>query len=286
MRGVRAVVESKWQAEGRGARVRRSIGRPELRNLDPFLMLDEFEGSRREGAGFPDHPHRGFETVSYLLEGEFTHEDFLGHRGVLKAGDLQWMTAGRGIVHSEMPGWEKTRGLQLWVNLPREQKMVAPTYQELAADQVPEAEDGKGVSVRVVAGTSMGISSPVRTITPTYYLDFRIKPGGEHIQEIPEGWTAFVYTLQGEFKFGETRVAAHHTVLFQQSGGGVQMTNVGQIEGHLVLIAGKPIGEPVVQRGPFVMCTQADLEQAFQDYMKGKNGFEGAVGWRSVEGNK
>jgi len=113
-----------WQSEGRGARVRRSIGRPELRNLDPFLMLDEFEGSRKEGAGFPDHPHRGFETVSYLLEGEFTHEDFLGHCGVLKAGDLQWMTAGRGIVHSEMPGWEKTRGLQLWVNLPRLVKLA------------------------------------------------------------------------------------------------------------------------------------------------------------------
>jgi len=311
-RGVRAVVESKWQSEGRGARVRRSIGRPELKNLDPFLMLDEFEGSQKEGAGFPDHPHRGFETVSYLLEGEFTHEDFLGHRGVLKAGDLQWMTAGRGIVHSEMPGWEKTRGLQLWVNLPREKKMMAPTYQELSADQVPEASNGKGVVVRVVAGVALGVSSPVRTITPTYYLDFRVKPGAEHIQEIPEGWTVFVYTLQvlnilasmmrissstisnsgpfliaqGEFQFGDQRVSAHHTVLFQETGGGVGMINVGQTDGHLVLIAGKPIGEPVVQRGPFVMCTQADLDQAFNDFRRGKNGFEGAVGWRSVEGNK
>ena len=116
-RSVKKAVLSKWQSEGRGARVRRSIGRPELRNLDPFLMLDEFEGSGKDGGGFPDHPHRGFETVSYLLEGEFIHEDFAGNRGVLRPGDLQWMTAGRGIVHSEMPGWEKTRGLQLWVNL-------------------------------------------------------------------------------------------------------------------------------------------------------------------------
>ena len=118
-RSLAKVVVSKWQSEGRGARVRRSIGRPELRNLDPFLLLDEFEGAGKDGGGFPDHPHRGFETVSYLLEGEFTHEDFSGNRGVLGPGDLQWMTAGRGIVHSEMPGWEKTRGLQLWVNLAR-----------------------------------------------------------------------------------------------------------------------------------------------------------------------
>lgn len=138
LKTVQKVVESKWQSEGRGAKVRRSIGRPELKNLDPFLLFDEFSGNAKDGAGFPDHPHRGFETVSYLLEGQFTHEDFCGHKGTLKAGDLQWMTAGKGVVHSEMPGFMDTRGLQLWVNLKKEFKMVPPDYQELQAKDIPQ----------------------------------------------------------------------------------------------------------------------------------------------------
>ena len=180
LKQVKKVVLSKWQSEGRGARVRRSIGRPELRNLDPFLLLDEFEGSGAEGAGFPDHPHRGFETVSYLLEGEFTHEDFAGNKGVLRPGDLQWMTAGRGIVHSEMPGWDRTRGLQLWVNLAAEHKMVEPAYQELTSDQIPVASAG-GVTAKVIAGKCMGVTSEVRTRTPTYFLDFTLTPGMSRI---------------------------------------------------------------------------------------------------------
>jgi len=285
-RTLSKVVLSKWQSEGRGARVRRSIGRQELRNLDPFLMLDEFEGSGKDGGGFPDHPHRGFETVSYLLEGEFTHEDFAGNRGVLKPGDLQWMTAGKGIVHSEMPGWERTRGLQLWVNLAREFKMVEPAYQELTSSEIPSATTS-GVIVKVIAGTSMGVTSAVRTRTPTFYLDFKFSPGTSFKQEVPEGWTCFIYTLSGKFMFGGREVVdAHNTVLFNTDGEGIQMDNADEAEGHLVLIAGKPIGEPVVQHGPFVMNSREEIEQAFQDYQLGRNGFEKVKTWKSVEGNK
>jgi len=285
-RSLSKVVLSKWQSEGRGARVRRSIGRPELRNLDPFLMLDEFEGSAKDGGGFPDHPHRGFETVSYLLEGEFTHEDFAGNHGVLKAGDLQWMTAGRGIVHSEMPGWERTRGLQLWVNLAKEFKMVEPSYQELLSTEIPSATTD-GVTVKVIAGSSMGIKSAVRTRTPTFYLDFKFVPGTKFTQDVPDGWTCFAYILAGNFKFGGSKsVDAHNTVLFNTDGDGIEMENDGQTEGHLVLIAGRPIGEKVVQHGPFVMNSREEIEQAFEDYKLGKNGFEKVKTWKSIEGNK
>jgi len=287
-RSVAKVVLSKWQSEGRGARVRRSIGRQELRNLDPFLLLDEFEGSGKDGGGFPDHPHRGFETVSYLLEGEFTHEDFAGNHGVLRPGDLQWMTAGRGIVHSEMPGWEKTRGLQLWVNLAREYKMVEPSYQELLASEIPSAATS-GVTVKVIAGSSMGIKSPVRTRTPTFYLDFKFLPGSNFTQDVPADWTCFAYILAGKFRFGGGEVVeAHNTVLFDTDGDGVEMEETGHSdsEGHLVLIAGRPIGEKVVQHGPFVMNTRQEIEQAFEDYQLGKNGFEKIKTWKSIEGNK
>jgi len=285
-RGLSRVVLSQWQSEGRGARVRRSIGRPELTNLDPFLLLDEFEGAGEEGAGFPDHPHRGFETVSYLLEGEFLHEDFAGNKGTLRAGDLQWMTAGRGIVHSEMPGPKKARGLQLWVNLAKEFKMVEPAYQELTSNQIPEASQD-GVTVKVIAGESMGVKSQVRTRTPTYYLDFSVQPGGHLTQPIPVGWTAFAYILQGSIDFGTgSSVEAHSTVVLEREGEGVSISNKSSTKpAHLVLIAGKPIGEPVAQRGPFVMNTEEELNQAFRDFRRGENGFEKAKSWKSLAGN-
>jgi redox-sensitive bicupin YhaK (pirin superfamily) len=156
----------------------------------------------------------GFETVSYLLEGEFIHEDCLGHKGLLKAGDLQWITAGKGIIHSEMPGPIDTRGLQLWVNLKNEHKMVEPKYQELEAKDIPFGETD-GVHVKVIAGESMGIKSPVKNLTPTHYLDFTLKPGSSFIQPVPEGWTTFLYTLDGEIKIGaeETLIKPHCTVV-------------------------------------------------------------------------
>jgi len=282
---ITKIVESKWQGEGRGAKVRRSIGRQELRNLDPFLMLDEFAGNGAEGAGFPDHPHRGFETVSYLLEGHFIHEDFTGRKGFLYPGDLQWMTAGRGIMHSEMPGNEPTRGLQLWVNLKSTDKMVEPEYQELVSNDIPIAEKN-GVKVKVIAGESFGVKSEVRTRTPTYYLDFELAENSEEtVQEVPEGWTTFVYVLEGKVDFSGKTVKAHHTAVF---GGGdcIKFSNADTGTSRFVMISGEPIGEPIVQHGPFVMNTEEEIEQAITDYQRGQNGFEKVKTWRSDHGNK
>ncbi|XP_078433947.1 pirin-like protein [Wolffia australiana] len=274
-------VLSRPQIDGDGAMVRRSIGRPELRNLDPFLLLDEFSVS--SSAGFPDHPHRGFETVTYMLEGFFAHQDFAGHAGTIGPGDLQWMTAGRGIVHSEMPaGSGVSRGLQLWINLSSKDKMIEPKYQELKSKDVTRVERD-GVSVNVIAGESYGVKSPVYTRTPTMYLDFTLSPGTELHQPIPEGWTAFIYILGGEGVFGSPdrpQDSAHHALVLGP-GDGLSAWNRAGMPLRFVLICGQPINEPVVQSGPFVMNTRAEIEQAYDDYRLGRNGFENARQWRS-----
>ena len=286
-RAVQKIVESKWKSEGRGARVRRSIGRAEIGQIDPFLMLDEFTGSSLHGAGFPDHPHRGFETVTYVLEGESFHEDFLGNSGTLKPGDMQWMTAGRGIIHSEIPGKEMVRGLQLWVNLKSDFKMVEPAYQELSRKEIPEVKK-EGVKVKILAGESMSKKSDVRTRTPVYYLDIELKSGASFQQPVPSGWTTFCYTLDGDVCFGpeNKHVACHHTVVFHQSGDFIEISNKGDLNARLVLISGEPIGEPVVQHGPFVMNTQKEIEDTFDDYRNHKNGFENAKNWKSTIGTQ
>nr|GMD72261.1 pirin-like protein [Ipomoea batatas] len=278
-------VLAKQQSEGDGARVRRSIGRPELKNLDPFLMLDEFEVSLP--AGFPDHPHRGFETVTYMLEGAFTHQDFAGHKGTIGTGDVQWMTAGRGIVHSEMPVGEGTqKGLQLWINLASKDKMIEPNYQELLSADIPNAEND-GVEVKIIAGEAMGVKSPVYTRTPTMYLDFTLNPSSQHHQSIPESWNAFVYIVEGEGVFGvpNSQPASAHHCLVLGPGEGLSVWNKGSSPLRFVLLGGQPLNEPVVQYGPFVMNTQAEIEQTFQDYHYYKNGFEKARHWRSHSGH-
>ncbi|KAK1418940.1 hypothetical protein QVD17_28093 [Tagetes erecta] len=274
-------VLAKSQSEGDGAVVRRSIGRPELKSLDPFLMLDEFSVS--PPAGFPDHPHRGFETVTYMLEGAVTHQDFAGHKGTIRAGDVQWMTAGRGIIHSEMPaGPGAQKGLQLWVNLSSKDKMVEPNYQELLSEDIKKAEKD-GVEVKIIAGESMGVKSSVYTRTPTMFLDFTLSPEAQMHQPVPESWNAFVYVIDGEGVFGSmgsSPVSAHH-VLVLSHGDGLSVWNNGSKPLRFVLIGGQPINEPVVQYGPFVMNTKAEIEQALQDYRYCKNGFEMAKYWRS-----
>ncbi|XP_028836505.1 pirin isoform X5 [Denticeps clupeoides] len=216
-RRVAKLVLSVEQAEGVGARVRRSIGRKELRNLDPFLMLDEFKVCKP--AGFPDHPHRGFETVTYLLGGVSAHEDFCGHSGKLEPGDLQWMTAGRGVVHAEMPVSDQPAyGLQLWVNLKKADKMVEPQYQELKSSQVPKPSKD-GVTVAVISGEALGVKSKIYTRTPTLYLDFKLQSGAKHVQPVPAGWTSFLYTLNGTVHVGpdedQQKIEAHHTVVLE-----------------------------------------------------------------------
>ncbi|XP_010241770.1 PREDICTED: pirin-like protein [Nelumbo nucifera] len=277
---VRKVL-AKPQREGDGAVVRRSIGRMELKQLDPFLMLDEFSVSAP--AGFPDHPHRGFETVTYMLQGAFTHQDFAGHKGTIRTGDVQWMTAGRGIIHSEMPvGEGSQKGLQLWINLSSKDKMIEPRYQELVKEDIKRAEKD-GVEVRVIAGESMGVKSPVYTRTPTMYLDFTLKPGAHMKQSIPESWNSFVYVIEGEGVFGSLNsspASAHH-VLVLGPGDVINVWNKSANPLRFVLIGGQPINEPVVQYGPFVMNTQDEIDQTIEDYHFCKNGFENAKHWKS-----
>uniref|UniRef100_A0A6N2ML28 Pirin-like protein n=1 Tax=Salix viminalis TaxID=40686 RepID=A0A6N2ML28_SALVM len=272
---------AKLQHEGDGAVVRRGIGRSEQKFLDPFLMLDEFSVS--SPAGFPDHPHRGFETVTYMLQGGITHQDFAGRKGTIHTGDVQWMTAGRGIIHSEMPAGEGAQtGLQLWINLSSKDKMIEPRYQELLSDDIKRAEKD-GAEVRIIAGESMGVQSPVYTRTPTMYLDFTLKPRAQVHQNIPESWNGFVYIIEGEGVFGKTNSSpstAHH-VLVLGPGDGLSAWNRSSKPLRFVLIAGQPINEPVAQYGPFVMNTDAEIDQTIEDYNYSKNGFEMARFWRS-----
>ncbi|XP_023540122.1 pirin-like protein [Cucurbita pepo subsp. pepo] len=280
-RSVIKKVLAKLQHEGDGAVVRRGIGRSDLKNLDPFLMLDDFSVS--PPAGFPDHPHRGFETVTYMLQGGITHQDFAGHKGTIRTGDVQWMTAGRGIIHSEMPAGEgPQKGLQLWINLAAHDKMMEPKYQEILSEDIPRAEND-GVEVNVIAGESMGVHSPIYTQTPTMYLDFTLKPKAQVHQSIPDTWTSFVYIIDGEGVFGSlnsSRVAAHH-VLVLGPGDGLSVWNKSSNPLRFILVAGKPLNEPIVQHGPFVMNSQSEIDQAIEDYHYAKNGFEMAKHWRS-----
>ncbi|XP_047334992.1 pirin-like protein [Impatiens glandulifera] len=275
------------QHEGLGAIVRRSIGRFELKYLDPFLVLDEF--SVTAPGGFPDHPHRGFETVTYMIQGEITHEDFDGHKGTIGTGDLQWMTAGRGIVHSEMPAAQGTqKGLQLWINLSSKHKMIEPGYQEIMSKDVAEATRD-GVKVRVIAGEALGIRSPIYTRTPTMFLDFTLKPGADLRQVIPESWNAFVYVLEGEGVFGRENkkgdggvlCQGHHILVLGMEGYGLEVWNKGCRTLRFVLVGGQPLGETVAQFGPFVMNTQEEIDQTIEDYDNFVNGFEKARDWNS-----
>ncbi|XP_027352753.1 pirin-like protein [Abrus precatorius] len=273
-------VLAKSQHEGDGAVVRRGIGRSELKNLDPFLMLDHFSVS--PPGGFPDHPHRGFETVTYMLEGGITHQDFAGHEGTIRTGDVQWMTAGRGIIHSEMPAEANNKGLQLWINLAAKDKMIEPNYQELPSENIPTAEKD-GVEVRVIAGGAMGVHSPVYTRTPTMFLDFSMMPSTQWHQSIPESWNSFVYVIEGEGDFGSpssSPVMAHHVLVLTQ-GDGLSVWNNSSKPLRFVLIGGHPLNEPVAQYGPFVMNTQSEIEKTIEDYHYGKNGFEMRKYWRS-----
>lgn len=287
MKSIIKKVVSREQAEGQGARVRRSIGSVGLRNLDPFLMLDEFNVG--DTAGFPDHPHRGFETVTYMMEGVFQHEDFAGHKGTIGPNDVQWMTAGKGIVHAEMPlskGFSK--GLQLWVNLPSKFKLVEPDYQELLAKDIPIASDASGsIKVTVIAGSSYGVEAKVHTKTPIYYLDVTMQPNAVFEQDIPADYTAFFYTLSGSVYFeamdpneGDKPAELHSTYVLSPTGTAVRVAT-RQEAARFVLLAGEPINEPIVQHGPFVMNTQQEIRDAILDYQMGRNGFEKAPEWQS-----
>ncbi|KAK1944262.1 Pirin [Phytophthora citrophthora] len=270
------------QGEGVGATVRRSLGSPQLRNLDPFLMLDEFNVGLP--GGFPDHPHRGFETVTYMLPtsiGHMLHEDFLGNKGELRPGDLQWMTPGKGILHAEMPAnEEKAHGLQLWINLPKEKKIMEPRYQEISRDTVPHVwDEAKKVEAIVFAGEVFGQKGPIETEAPVTYIHFLMKQGAELDYKIPIGHNAFVYTLSGSGKCSGEDIEAHHAIVMEKEGDGVHVTTEDEDGLEFIVISGQPLNEPVVQYGPFVMTSEAEIHQTIRDYQSGSNGFENAPKW-------
>lgn len=293
-RAIRKVFLAVEQSEGAGARVRRSIGTPSLRNLSPFLMLDHF--SIKPGAGFPDHPHRGQETITYLMQGAVDHEDFAGNKGTIETGDLQFMTAGRGIMHAEMPRQNEDGsanvGLQLWVDLPQKLKACEPRYRDLKAEEIPEAEaDGGKVKVKVISGQSQGVDS-VRDLayTPVWILDVKVQPGGKISQPIPQTWNAFAYVLEGQVILGsgdQKRVVdQYHNAVLEQEGDLVEIgVDAGaDQDARVVLVAGMPLDQPVVQYGPFVLTSKDEVYQAIMDYQSHANGFERAKGWQSEIG--
>src|SRR5271170_870463 len=285
-RTVTKVVKAIEQSEGVGARVRRTIGTRNLRNLSPFLMLDHF--AVPFGAGFPDHPHRGQETVTYMLDGAFQHEDFVGHAGKIETGDLQWMTAGKGIMHSEMPvkqpGNKPNVGLQLRVDLPEKYKLTDPRYQELRDADIPRARPDEKVEIKVISGDSFGVKSPVQTLVGVWYLDVKIAAGGKVSQPLPAGWTTFMYTLTGRPTIAGKEVEPYHTVVLSTEGEGITVENNGTEEARFVIISGEPLEQRVVQHGPFVMTSEEGIYDAMRDFSSNSNGFERAKGWRSEIG--
>jgi quercetin 2,3-dioxygenase len=284
-RTVERVVTAHKQLEGGGFVVRRPFPTRELGLVDPFLLLDEMgpvEYGPREAVGAPDHPHRGFETVTYMLDGEFEHEDSAGHRGALAAGDVQWMTAGRGVVHSEMPSQRireqggRVHGFQVWVNLPAREKMMPPRYQEVPAAGIPEGTTADGLArVRVVAGEALGVRAVIDTRTPILYQDWSLRPGASVDQPVPDGWNALVYVFEGRAEVGrEGRSLVEGQLGLLGSGGDVRLSvPAASAEGtRLLLLGGQPLREPVARYGPFVMNTEAEIRQAMTDYQAGRLG--------------
>jgi len=271
-----AIAQGTPASDGAGVKLLRVIGTEELDHIDPFLLLDEFrnEDSKDYVAGFPDHPHRGFETVTYMIQGRMRHQDSVGNSGLLIDGALQWMTAGRGIIHSEMP--EQTDGLiwgyQLWVNLPAKDKMTAPRYQDIPPEAIPVARS-EGARVKVLAGEWNGVTGAADTLWPIEYLDVSLEAGAGFTKEVPEGHSllAFVYRgalLAGSAE-GEHEIAERHLGVFAREGDSLSVKAGAEGAGFL-LLSGQPIGEPVARMGPFVMNSREELMRAVEDYQAGR----------------
>jgi redox-sensitive bicupin YhaK (pirin superfamily) len=262
-------------SDGAGVKLNRVIGTPDLPDLDPFLMLDEFRSDDAADyiAGFPDHPHRGFETVTYMLAGRMRHGDNKGHTGRLEAGSVQWMTAGRGIIHSEMPEQENglMQGFQLWVNLPAKDKMVAPRYQEIAPQDIPVAALPGGVRVKIIAGAIGDTKGPINGIaTDPTLLDVALPQGGRFSLALPRGHNAFLYAFEGEAAVGEAATRLPRGSVAVLGEGDAVLITAPAGAARVLLAAGRPLNEPVARYGPFVMNTPQQLRQAFLDYEQGR----------------
>ncbi|WP_051378789.1 pirin family protein [Derxia gummosa] len=278
-RRVERIVIGHPTSDGAGVKLTRVIDHRLQRRLDPLLMLDNFSSDSPDDyvAGFPDHPHRGFQTVTYMIQGRMRHRDSAGHEGLLENGSVQWMNAGSGLIHSEMPEQEDGRmeGFQLWINLPSHQKLSAPAYQDIAPAEVPELQLAGGGLVRVIAGEAGGVRGAVRgEFTEPVYLDVHLPPGARFAQPLPAGHNAVVATYRGTATVGGEAVeSARMAILANDTAAdGVVIANDGPDELRAVLIAGKPLNEPIVQYGPFVMNTQEEIVQAIADYREGRMG--------------
>ncbi len=285
-RTISQIINAKTTTEGDGFTVHRPFPNNIVRDFDPFLLLDEMgpiDLSAGEAKGASDHPHRGFETVTYVLDGAFEHKDSQGNSGKLFSGDVQWMTAGSGVIHSEMPEKEfaqkggRLHGFQLWVNLPKKDKMIKPRYQDVPSKNIPiaKSKDGK-VQVKVIAGESMGKNAVIDTKTPIMYLHFTIQPGGIVTQIVPQNYNTFAYVANGEALFGTEQKNAkkEQAVFFEKDGDEVVIAipNDASSQADVILLAGIPLDEPVKRYGPFVMNTEEELQQAITDYKSGKMG--------------
>ena len=280
-RTLQRVIQSIPTSDGGGVKLRRSLGRSSAFRLDPFLMLDEFSSENADDyiAGFPDHPHRGFETVTYMLEGNMLHQDHLGNKGNLRSGGAQWMTAGRGIIHSEMPQQEsgRMRGFQLWINLSAKEKMKPASYKDVQPEDIPILELEHGGSVKVIAGVAQinnrTIYGPIQGLaTEPLFMDVRLSPRERYTQFVPDGFNAFVYAYDGGLLIGPNdnqTLLQPQTVGILTSGDSIEI-NAGDEKVSFLLLAAHPIMEPVVQYGPFVMNTREEIEQALVDYQNGQ----------------
>ena len=264
-------------SDGAGVRMTRVIGTPALDHFDPFLLLDEFRSDDPNDyiAGFPDHPHRGFETVTYMLAGRMKHGDNQGNTGLLGPGSVQWMTAGRGIVHSEMPQQQDGLmwGFQLWVNLPASDKMTEPRYQDIQADQIPQAQVAAGVNARIIAGELAGVAGAVTKVaTDPIYYDLHFDAGASLTVPLPELHNAFIYVYEGQVTAGpvseKTNVERGEIALLSH-GDSLELF-AGADPARLILLAARPLGEPIARHGPFVMNTNDEVRQAFLDYQSGR----------------
>lgn len=276
-REVERVITGQATSDGAGVKLTRVLTQPLQRRLDPFLMLDAFGTDNPDDyiGGFPDHPHRGFETVTYMIAGRMRHRDSAGHEGLLQNGGVQWMTAGRGVIHSELPEQEAGRmeGFQLWLNLPARDKMTEPWYRDIQSAEIPEFTTGEGVTVRVIAGESHGVQGAVqREATRPLYLDLHLPDGASFAQALPEGHNAFVYVYRGEAGVGDTAVPAQRMAILKNEAGhdGVALKAHG--DARVLLIAGQPLNEPIAQYGPFVMNSNEEIFQAVADFKAGRFG--------------
>jgi hypothetical protein len=274
-RGVEQQVVGRSTSDGAGVKLTRVLTQPLQRRLDPFLMLDAFGSDDPDDyiGGFPDHPHRGFETITYMLAGRMRHRDSAGHEGLLESGGAQWMTAGRGVVHAEIPEQEAgvMEGFQLWLNLPRQEKMTAPWYRDFAAADLPRLVTEAGVAVTVIAGASHGVAGAVsRAATAPLYLDVHLPAGSCFKQSLPVGHNAFVYVYRGAVAIAGTAVPTRHMAILTNDAQADGVAIEAAVDARALLVAGRPLHEPIAQYGPFVMNTEQEIHQAIDDFRNGR----------------